>query len=145
MTYELAKQSRQHRYIELLKIKESNPEWLASSAGYQSIHQWLKRNYGNPSICSMCWEKGQREKGGRWSIQWALKAGYNHSHNKDHYIPLCRSCHRKYDMTPEELCRLKALAGNQTPEQLAKLSAKRRVIALERTRDENGHFTSTRT
>src|SRR4051812_21464981 len=102
ISYERPKQSRQNHYIETIRLKESNPGWLASAAGYHSIHQWLTRNYGKPSSCANCPATAHKEAGGRWSIQWALKTGYNHAHNLFHYLPLCRSCHRKYDMTPEE-------------------------------------------
>jgi hypothetical protein len=133
MTYELAKeQPTLSGFKPFLALKEANGRWLGSAAGYHSIHQWLKRNYGNPSACATCPTKGKKEADGRWSIHWALKRGYIHSHNVAHYKGMCRSCHRKYDMTPKEKARLKAMAQNQTPEQLAKLSIKRKAIAKQR-------------
>lgn len=106
---------------------------------YQSQHQFLVRNYGNPKQCEFCGITGKKESDGRWSIQWARKRDRDYSHNKDDYHQLCRMCHGKYDLTDEKIAHLRKLANNQTPEQLEKLAAKRSVIAKQRKRI-NGKF-----
>lgn len=107
---------------------------------YLLIHQWLVKNYGHSQFCGKCGIFGKDEKGGRWSIHWALKKGFEHKREISHYEGKCRSCHKKYDMTDTILMHLRKLANSQTPTQLAKLANKRRLIALERARGENGAF-----
>jgi hypothetical protein len=119
---------------------ENNPRWKGKNAGYQSKHQYLKRNFGSPKQCEFCGIEGKKESGGRWSINWAKKHGREYTHNREDYLELCRVCHGKYDLTDDKTARLRYLANNQTPEQRAKLSIKRRQIALNRKRDGTGHF-----
>lgn len=118
-----------------------NGRWKGKVAGYHAKHQFLKRNFGNPPSCELCGVKGKKEKDGRWSIHWSLKKGRVYTHNREDYVGLCRRCHGKYDLTKEKIERLRHLANNQTPKQLQKLSAKRRVIALQRNKDVKGRFT----
>lgn len=137
MTYELAKELKDAEKYDKAK---RNPRWKGQTALYQTKHQFLARNFGNPPSCEHCEAEGVYEWSGRWSIQWAKKQGADYTHVRSDYLGLCRSCHRKYDMTPKEKARLQALSRNQTPEQLAKLSVKRRAIALARPRKPNGAF-----
>lgn len=120
---------------------EKNNRWKGDKASYESKHQYLKRNYGNPKMCEFCNVTGYKEKGGRWSIHWALRKGKQYTHNLLDYTGLCRKCHGKYDLTVPKIERLRKLAKNQTKEQLEKLSIKRKVIALQRTKDVKGRFT----
>ena len=53
-------------------------------------------HYGNPSICEEKTCSGISKV-----FDWAIKHGREYSHNRKDYRRLCRSCHRKYDMTPE--------------------------------------------
>lgn len=117
-----------------------NPRWKGATALYQTKHQFLSRNFGNPPACEHCGIPGGYEWSGRWSIQWAKKQEAQYTHVRGDYLGLCRSCHRKYDMTPKEKARLQALTRNQTSAQLAKLLVKRRAIALTRARKPNGAF-----
>lgn len=117
-----------------------NPRWKGDKASYQSKHQYLKRNYGNPKICDKCGTEGFKEKGGRWSIHWSKKTDAEYTHNREDYLGLCRKCHGKYDLNDDKLERLRTMAKSQTPEQLAKLSIKRSLIAKNRKRDERGNF-----
>lgn len=70
-----------------------NPQWKGENASHNSIHQWLNRHY-KKEICSYCNIKNKK-------LDWALLKGKKHSHNRDNYTPLCRSCHLKYDYTDE--------------------------------------------
>ena len=72
------------------------------------IHRWLKKHHGNPERCSGCNSKGFIEKGGSWSIHWALKQGKEYAKNIDHFLGLCRKCHYLYDLTPDRLQSLKS-------------------------------------
>jgi hypothetical protein len=69
---------------------------------YFTIHKWLGKQYGPASKCEKpeCTGKAKR-------FEYALKKGCEHSKNRDNYIMLCASCHRKYDITAEMLENLK--------------------------------------
>jgi hypothetical protein len=65
---------------------------------YFRIHDWLKRKYGRASKCEndLCQSKNPKR------FEWALLKGMDHDFNRDNYIMLCPSCHRKYDYTEEQ-------------------------------------------
>ncbi len=81
---------------------EQTPRWKGSSASKTAKHQWLTKNIGRPTFCcnSECKHKSQL-------FEWCLKRDKIYSHNPDDYLWLCRSCHRKYDLT--EAKKLKAM------------------------------------
>ena len=79
---------------------KNNYFWKGENASYHAFHNWLHRNFGKANHCEHC---GLNEiLGGkkRW-FDWALKKGFKHNHDRDNYLMLCRSCHRKYDYTNE--------------------------------------------
>lgn len=65
--------------------------------GYEAIHIWLKNNHGKPNRCENkeCAYKNPKR------YEYALRKGFKHEHNRDNYIMLCVSCHRRMDDTPE--------------------------------------------
>lgn len=65
-----------------------NPSWKGTRAKYQSFHQWLNRNY-KKKRCQKC--------GVLKPLDWALKQGQKHGHDRKRYIVLCRSHHIRYD------------------------------------------------
>ena len=66
-------------------------------AGYFAKHRYLYYHYGQPSICeNLSCEKRSKV------FEWCLKGGRSYSHNREDYLRLCRSCHRKYDLTEEK-------------------------------------------
>ena len=71
---------------------ELHPFWKGDSAKYHAMHKWIYRHKGNPELCEHC-GKTHKEK----RIEWA---NINHLYTRkpDDYIPLCVSCHRKYDL-----------------------------------------------
>ena len=80
---------------------------------YANIHQWLLRKYGKASKC----EKGDEHQGKRF--EWACVGVYEK--NRDMFIQLCPSCHRKMDYTDEQKIKVGEAARGR-------ISAKRRVI-----------------
>jgi len=123
--------------------REKNPRWKGDDASYTAKHQFLIRNYGNPTHCELCNIEGHREKGGRWSVHWSKKKDREYTHDRDDYIGLCRSCHRKYDITEEELKQLSCLSKNITVEQKQKMSLSQKKAVLSRKRNKHGRFTKT--
>ena len=64
--------------------------WKGENVKYQALHQWVRRNLGEPEECSFCHKK---EK----DMQWANKS-HEYKRNLTDWIRLCRSCHKKYDL-----------------------------------------------
>lgn len=69
---------------------------------YIKIHMWLCRQ----EIHKQCKKCGVgREKS---QIEWALIHGFKHAKDVRHYIPLCLSCHRRYDFSDEVRAKMSA-------------------------------------
>ncbi len=68
-----------------------------SLSQYTKIHSTLKHKYGKATKCenAECRYKNPRR------FEWALKKGHKYSTDRDDFIQLCPSCHRKYDETEE--------------------------------------------
>lgn len=65
--------------------------------GYYAVHKWLKKKFGKADFC-----EGESCSGISNNFQWALKRGCKYEKNRDSFLKLCVSCHRKYDFTPEK-------------------------------------------
>lgn len=67
-----------------------------SKSEYDYIHKKVRDLNGSANKCENpdCLRKSRR-------YEWALRKGHTYSTNKDDYIQLCASCHRKYDETLE--------------------------------------------
>ncbi len=83
--------------LESIRGKDA-PNWRGENVRKETKHQWLTQNYGRPAYCSRKLCKGKSK-----IFEWCLRRGRTYTHNPKDYIWLCRSCHRKYDMTPEKL------------------------------------------
>lgn len=62
--------------------------WKGDSAGYKSIHEWLRVNHGTHATCEHCGEFG--------FIEYASKRKVFIRDIKE-WLKLCRSCHKKFD------------------------------------------------
>lgn len=69
---------------------------------YISIHSWIKYHYGKANHCSnqSCTFLNPKR------YEYALKKGKEYEKKIDNYIPLCVSCHRKYDFTEQKRQRI---------------------------------------
>ena len=78
--------------IDTIKLKE-----LFGISSYHALHTNIRKRYGNATHCSNkdCSYPNPKR------FEWALKKGREYSLNIEDYIPLCPSCHRKYDFTVE--------------------------------------------
>lgn len=72
---------------------KSNHQWIDKNPSYGSVHTWLDRNFKKLRKCQHC--------SSTRFVEWALKKGHKHDHNRDSYLCLCSSCHKKYDYTTE--------------------------------------------
>jgi len=78
---------------------EGNPSWKGKNAKVSSKHTWLTKYY-KKGPCEHCGENKKLR-------DWALIKGKEYEHNRDNYMPLCRSCHLKYDYTEERKAKLR--------------------------------------
>lgn len=62
---------------------------------YFRIHNWLAYHHGTANKCEneLCKYVSPKR------YEWALLKGKDHSRDRNNYIQLCPSCHRKYDIT----------------------------------------------
>lgn len=63
----------------------------------QSFHSLLRYNHGSATKC-----ENKKCKNKSFIYEWALKRGHKYSATPSDYLQLCRSCHRKYDLTPKK-------------------------------------------
>lgn len=88
---------RKHKVSSKEKIGRANKgskngSWLGSKVKYNSLHWWIRINFGKAERCDNVKCTGKSN-----NYDWALKRGRNYSRNKRDYLSLCRSCHVKYD------------------------------------------------
>jgi hypothetical protein len=62
-----------------------------------TVHRWLEVNYGKDKIC-----EGDDCRGNATWYDWALKRGKKYERIRSNFMRLCRSCHRRYDLTPQK-------------------------------------------
>jgi len=72
-------------------IMENNNE-------YFRIHAWLIYNHGKATKCENENCKSVNPK----RYEWALLKGEDYKKDRNNFIQLCPSCHRKYDFTEEQ-------------------------------------------
>lgn len=93
---------------------------------YVNVHYWLSKNHGKAFGCTHC------ERTDNVKYEWALLKGKSYERNIENFIPLCKSCHRKYDQTPEsiEKQRSKMIGRKTSQETKDKMSKARKDIAI---------------
>jgi hypothetical protein len=90
-------------------IKNGIPE-----KDYNVIHSWLSKKYGKANKCEneLCDNKSL-------NYQWALKKGFQYKKDRECFIMLCISCHKKYDWKEEYSERLRnRIVSDETKEKL---------------------------
>lgn len=60
---------------------------------YTGLHMHLVRTYGNAPLC--IWGENHTSR-----LEWANVSGV-YTKNLEDYLPMCASCHRKFDITEE--------------------------------------------
>lgn len=65
---------------------------------YFKIHSWLNYNHGKASKCENEYCESVNPK----RFEWALLKGSDYKKDRNNFIQLCPSCHRKYDFTEEQ-------------------------------------------
>lgn len=70
---------------------------IGEKYGYWAVHNWLKYNFGKADKCEM-----ESCKKISKNFEWAKKIGKEYIKDRNNFLKLCRSCHRKYDYTVEK-------------------------------------------
>lgn len=67
--------------------------WKGMDAGYVAKHMWITKYYGKPKKCEnpICSTKNPSR------LEWANISG-NYKREKEDYVGLCPSCHRRRDL-----------------------------------------------
>lgn len=68
--------------------------------GKSQVHKWMDVHYGQDKICEGA--PGIKCRGKATVYDWALKKGYEYERKRENFLRLCRSCHRRYDLTEEK-------------------------------------------
>lgn len=91
-------------------------QWRDQFKGYSNIHIWMRKNYGRPRECEHCNSTEAK------AYDWALIKGKEYAKDRSHFIRLCRSCHKKYDMSEKtrEKCRIRMLGNTRNRDHLNK-------------------------
>lgn len=92
------------------RVGEKARRWKGDKAGYQAKHMWVKKHYGKPSLCQQkgciypkIVDAGRKvlEKPSRY--EWANVSG-GYKREREDWVQLCPSCHRKIDSGRLGLC-----------------------------------------
>ena len=77
--------------------------WKGNRAGYAAFHIWILKYYGNANKCdnrenkTLDFECSDSTN----NFEWAKIKGRRYSRDREDYLQLCVSCHRKYDYVPK--------------------------------------------
>jgi hypothetical protein len=77
---------------------------------YFRIHGWLSFHHGKAKKC----ENENCASVNPKRFEWALLKGKDYERNRNNYIQLCPSCHRKYDFTETQREKLIAAGKKKT-------------------------------
>jgi len=79
-----------HRQRVSASLIGNKRRWLGDKASYYAKHMWILKHWERADHCDFCHKEGA----GRY--EWAHKY-HGESRNRDDYLQLCPSCHRKFD------------------------------------------------
>lgn len=117
--------------------KHTHPRWKGDNAGYVSKHMRIYRWFGKASKCENknCLHKSK-------VYDWANKSKKYLSKRND-WLMLCRSCHKKYDMTDEAIkknSQLRKIWWKKHPEIKSKYSLMAKKQYKTRKKNKLGQF-----
>jgi len=80
---------------------ENHFAWKGDAVSYGALHDWVKKEKGDPQKCKSCKKVGKitYTKNGRrrWTITWANISG-EYKRNISDWVGLCHQCHSDYDI-----------------------------------------------
>ena len=79
------------------QANENNPRWKGDSVSYAALHNWIRIHFTKPENCEHCKNNPRQDSLGRTKLHWANRTK-KYLRDRNDWICLCASCHRKYDM-----------------------------------------------
>lgn len=82
----------EHQKETLSKRQEGsrNHQWKGARVKYGALHEWIRKNFGQPSVCENCGKKNLTNR----KIHWANRSG-KYLRNRTDWIRLCVPCHSR--------------------------------------------------
>ena len=128
------------RYWESLKGRkqEKSPNWKGDLIGKSQVHRWLDTMFGKPRTCvnPNCPKKSS-------TFDWCLITGKQYLRRRENFLRMCRSCHRRYDMTEEKkkqgIKNLLWMTGGSNSKQVAQYDMGGKLIKVW-----NNHITASK-
>ena len=82
--------------ISISNLWSLSSQWKWDEVGYMAIHNWLRDKFWKSNCCENphCQKKSIQ-------YQYALIQWKEYERKRENFIMLCRSCHKKMDMTDE--------------------------------------------
>lgn len=65
--------------------------YKGDQAGYDALHDWVKRHAVDPGACEHCGHDGSERR-----LEWANKS-HEYRRDLDDWLRLCSTCHGEYD------------------------------------------------
>lgn len=78
-------------------LMSNNVRWKDKDVSYHALHYWVRRNFIKPDICDFCKKNPGLDNHGRTKLHWANKTDLP-IRERDNWLCLCSSCHKKYDI-----------------------------------------------
>ena len=75
--------------MRLAGLGSKNHQWKGDKVEYQSLHSWVRSNFGQPTTCEKCGTKNLTGK----KINWANKNG-KYLRLRSDWERICVKCHR---------------------------------------------------
>ena len=93
------KLSEEHKQaLKKPKLNGASKYWFGSRSEYKSLHHWVNRHFGQPSICEECGKSGLKNH----QIHWANISG-SYLKERIDWQRLCAKCHAKKDKLSENV------------------------------------------
>lgn len=71
---------------------ERGSNWKGDAVGYNALHDWLRKNFGNSNKCEneRCDKKSKK-------YDWCLIVGKKYERKRENFTMRCRKCHCEMD------------------------------------------------
>ena len=89
--------SKECYWKSLVEIKGKNAPNYRKIVSKSQCHKWLDVNFGKIQLC-----EGKYCRKNTNYYEWCLIKGLKYERKRKNFMRLCRSCHRRYDLTSEK-------------------------------------------
>lgn len=87
------KQTKEQIEKRMLKLRgENHYKWKGDGVGYGSLHQWVRKQLGQPRFCEECGNRNLNHRQYHWA-----NISRNYKRIITDWRRLCVKCHKAYD------------------------------------------------